>query len=132
MDDLTLHLNKVKFDKQLKKLNKKLKGKTIIIYGSGLLFQKVLKEYDLSALNIIGVSDRKYSLEQDGQEDLGFKIIPLEKIPEYNPDCVLIATLQFLSILDNFKNSRFKNSNILFLPLVDKPFWTLLKEIFYN
>ena len=44
-----------------KKLNKKLKGKTIVIYGSGLLFQKVLSNYDLSELNIIGISDRKFS-----------------------------------------------------------------------
>ena len=41
-----------------------------------------------------------------------------------------IATLKFLSILDNFRTVIFKNTKTKVLPLVDKPFLTLLKEIF--
>ena len=130
IDEHLEYLNSVKFDKQLKKLNKKLKGKTIVIYGTGILFQKILKHYDLSKLNIIGVSDRRFSLEQNGDNCLGFKIIPLERINDYEPDYVLIATLKFLSILDNFRTVIFKNTKTKVLPLVDKPFLTLLKEIF--
>ena len=130
MDEMLKYLEDVKFGKYLKKLNKKLKGKTIVVYGSGLMFQKAKANYDLSQLNIIGISDRKYSLEQEGEMDLGYKIIPITKISEYKPDCILIATQTFLSILDDFKNNRFRNENICILPLVDKPFLTLLNEIF--
>ena len=130
MDELLKFLKSVNFDKQLKKINKKTKNKTIVIYGTGLLFQKILENYDLSGLNIIGVSDMKFTLEKEGEDCLGYKIIPLEKIADYKPDYILIATLKFLGILNNFRNNLFKKTNIKVLPLVDKPFLSLLKEIF--
>ena len=130
MDEQLEYLKSVHFDKQLKKLNKKLKNKSVVIYGTGILFQKLKENYDLSNLNIIGVSDRKFTEEQEGQETLGYKIIPLDKIVEYKPDYVLIATLKFLGIMDDFKNNVFRGTKIKVLPLVDKPFITLLKEIF--
>ncbi len=130
MDEHLEYLKSVKFKKYLNKLNKKLKNKTIVVYGTGILFQKILKHYDLSKLNIIGISDRKYVESDEGREELGYKIIPLDKITEYKPDYVLVATLKFISIMDDFRNNIFKNSGTKILPLVDKPFLTLLKEIF--
>ena len=130
MDNLLESLEDFKFKKQLVKLNKKLKNKTVVIYGTGLLFQKIKENYDLSKLNIIGVSDRKYTTEEEGRESFGYKIIPLEKIVDYKPDYILISTLKFLGIMDDFKNNVFKGTKIKVLPLVDKPFFTLLKEIF--
>lgn len=131
MSELLEHLKSVKFEKQLKKLNRKMKNKTIVIYGTGLLFQEILRNYDLSNLNIIGVSDRKYSLSDENKKELGFNIIPLERIYDYHPDYILISTLKFLNIIDEFRNTLFKNSGIKILPLVDKPFFELLKEIFH-
>lgn len=130
MDEHLEYLESVKFDKQLKKLNKKMKNKTIVIYGTGILFQKLIKNYDLSNLNIIGVSDMKFTLDKEGEDCLGYKIIPLEKIADYKPDYILISTLKFLGILNNFRNNLFKKTNIKVLPLIDKPFLSLLKEIF--
>lgn len=130
MDNLLESLKEYKFKKQLEKLNKKLKNKTVVIYGTGLLFQKIKENYDLSNLNIIGVSDRKFTTEEEGRESFGYKIIPLEKIVDYKPDYILISTLKFLGIMDDFKNNVFKGTKIKVLPLVDKPFLTLLKEIF--
>ena len=130
MDNLLESLEEFKFKKQLVKLNKKLKNKTVVIYGTGLLFQKIKENYDLSNLNIIGVSDRKFTTEEEGRESFGYKIIPLEKIVDYKPDYILISTLKFLGIMDDFKNNVFKGTKIKVLPLVDKPFLTLLKEIF--
>lgn len=130
MNEQLEYLNSVGFEKNLKKLNKKLKNKSIIIYGTGLLFQEVIKNFDLSNLNIIGVSDRKYTEIDEGKESFGYKIVPLDKIQEKNPDYVLISTQKFLGIMDDFKNNTFKGSKIKVLPLIDKPFFTLLKEIF--
>ena len=130
MDEQLEYLKSVHFDKQLKKKKKKLKNESVVIYGTGILFQKLKDNYDLSNLNIIGVSDRKFTDEQEGKDTLGYKIIPLDKIVEYKPDYVLIATLKFLGIMDDFKNNVFRGTKIKVLPLVDKPFMTLLKEIF--
>lgn len=130
MDELLEKLKEVKFEKQLLKMNKRFKGKKIIVYGTGLFFQKIKENYDLSNLNIIGVSDRKYTLDDEGKESLGYKIVPLDKIVDYKPDYVLISTLKFLNIMDDFRNNIFKGAKIKVLPFVDKPFFTLLLEIF--
>lgn len=130
MDKTIEFLEQVNFEKQLKKLNKKLKNKKIIVYGTGLLFQTILQNFDLSNLNIIGISDRKYVDNDEGKEEFGYKVILLSKIVDYKPDYVLIGALKFLPIMENFVNNLFKNTKIKTLPLVDKPFITLLKEIF--
>ena len=130
MDEHLEYLEEVNFAKQLGKLNKKLKNKTVVIYGTGILFQKIKANYDLSDLNIIGVSDRRFDDTEEGNDCLGYKVIPLNLIKKYNPDYVLIATLKFLEIMDDFKNNMFKGTKIKVLPLVDKPFIKLLKEIF--
>lgn len=130
MEEQLDYLKKMKFEKRLQKLNKKLKNKKVVVYGSGILFQAILKNYDLSNLNIIGISDRKYTLEDDGKEDLGYKIIPLSKLAISEADYVLVATLKFIDIIYNFQEDVLRNTGIKVLPLVDKPFITLLKEIF--
>ena len=131
MDEHLELLKKYKFEKQLNKLNKKLKNKSILIYGAGIFFKKIKENYDLSNLNIIGISDKKYTPEQEGQEELGYKIVPYEKILEFNPDYILIATLNTFNIYQSF-NKKIKNEGlkIKLLPLVDKPFFELLKEVF--
>ena len=130
MDEMLEFLKKVKFDKQLKKMNKKFKNKTVVIYGTGLLFQTIISHYDLSELNIIGISDKKYSISEEGDEELGYKIIPLDKISNYKPDYVLIGALKFLPIIYDFTSKQFKNTKIKVLPLADKPILQLLKEVF--
>ena len=40
------------FDKQFEKLIKRLKNKTVVIYGAGKMFQEIQNNYDLSKLNI--------------------------------------------------------------------------------
>ena len=91
MDEHLELLKKYKFDKQLKKLDKNLKNKTVLIYGAGIYFKKIKENYDLSNLNIVGISDKKFQLEQEGQEEFGIKIVPYDKIWELNPDVILIA-----------------------------------------
>ena len=131
MDEHLELLKKYKFEKQLGKLNKKLKNKSILIYGAGIFFKKIKDNYDLSNLNIVGISDKKYTLEQEGQEDLGYKIVPYDKILEFNPDYILIATLNTFNIYQSFnKKIKKEGLKIKLLPLVDKPFFELLKEVF--
>jgi len=127
--DLEFYLKEINFDKQFKKLTKKLKNKKVIIYGSGSLFQLIQEKYDLSKLNIIGISDRKYTPTDEGNEDLGYKIIPMVKMPDYSPDYVLVSTLNYIDIIDNFESVLFKGEKTKIRPLAQKGFWTSIKEI---
>lgn len=132
MKTLDEHLKFCKFDRYFKKLVKKLKGKTIIVYGTGSLFQKIQKEYDLSQLNIIGVSDGKYLLDQEGQEDLGYKIIPKEKLEDYEADIILLGLQNYISVLCNFASGLCKDKKTKIYPLVRIPLWKCLKDIWFN
>ena len=127
--DLEKYLEEIKFEKQLARLKKRLQGKTIIIYGTGSLFQSILSKCDLSDLNIIAVSDGKYTSEDKGKEFCGFKTVPLTEISSLNSDYILVATLNYTDIIYNFETVFFKNTKTKILPLAQKPFLTLLKEI---
>lgn len=127
--DLEYYLEEINFEKQLNRLNRRLKNKKVIIYGTGLLFQLINEKFDLSNLNIIAVSDRKYTPEDEGKEEFGYKIVPMVKMPDYHPDYVLVATLNYIDIIDNFENTFFKGEKTKIRPLAQKGFWALLKEI---
>lgn len=123
------YLLKNNFEKYLHKLKKKLKNKSIVIYGSGVLFQYIQENFDLSALNIIGISDMKFLPEQEGEDFLGYKIIPKSKLKEYAPDVILVATLYYIEIIEDFEINIFPDPKTQIYPLVKKNFWDLIKEI---
>ena len=50
----------------------------------------------------------------------------------YKPDYLLIATLKYMNIIENFICNDFKNEKIKIIPLVKAPIFKLLKEIWCN
>ena len=127
--DLEKFLEDIKFEKQFVRLKKRLRDKTAIIYGAGSLFQEIQSKYDLSDLNIIALSDGKYTPEDSGKEFCGFKTIPLTEISSLNPDYVIVAVLNYTDIIYNFETVFFKNTKTKVIPLAQKSFLALLKEI---
>ena len=128
-EEFKTHLDGIKFEKYLSKLNKRLKNKTVVIYGTGAFFKYIKENYDLGKLNIIGISDMKFALEDENKDFLGYKIIPKEKIKEYNPDVVLVATLKYISIIEDFEINYFDKTKTKVYPLARIPLWDLIKEI---
>ena len=127
--DFESYLESLNFNKQLKNLNKRLKNKRIILYGAGSLFQYIEENYDFTEINIIGISDKKFSDEQEGEIYLGYKISPFSKITNYNADYVLIATQNYIGIVENFVCNVFDKTKTKVKPLVKIPLLTLIKEI---
>ncbi len=123
------YLEKVNFAKQLEKLNKKLKNKSIVIYGTGIFFEVLKSNYDLSSLNIIAVSDRKFTNHEQDEEFLGYKVCAPEEIASLNPDCVLVATINIVKIMESLENTVLKGTKIKLMPLVRKPFKDIWNEI---
>ncbi|MDD3593556.1 MAG: hypothetical protein PHX18_02905 [Candidatus Gastranaerophilales bacterium] len=128
-DEFKEYLKEVKFDKHFSRLKKKFKNKSIIIYGTGKLFQFIKDNYNISSLNIIGISDKKFSPEEEGEMHLGYKIIPKDKIPKYNPDYVIVAALEYSEIIEDFYHTEFNRSKIKIIPLVKIPILKLLEKI---
>ena len=123
------YLKKVNFSKQLEKLNKKLKNKSIVIYGTGIFFEVLKNNYDLSPLNIIAVSDRKFTNHEQDEEFLGYNVCAPEEIASLNPDCVLVATINIVKIMESLENTVLKGTKIKLMPLVRKPFKDIWNEI---
>lgn len=126
---LDKYLSEINFEKHLKKLKSRLKNKKIVVYGAGSLFLYIKDNYDLSEFNIIGISDKKFVDEEEGQDFSGFKIIPAGKIVDYKPDYVLISTQNYLGLLEQFVSDVFKDTKIKIAVLPKKPLWTIIKEI---
>lgn len=128
-EDFETYLKKIKFEQYLRKLKKKIGSKKVIIYGSGSFFQYIREKHDLSCFNVIGISDMKFSIDDEGKNCLGYKIIPKDKIVEYNPDFVLIGTLKYIGILENFVINEFNGTKTKVYPLARIPLIDLIKEI---
>ena len=48
MDEISALIEKYNFDKQFPKLVNKIRNKTVVVYGTGLLFRKLTETYDFS------------------------------------------------------------------------------------
>ncbi len=124
------YLISFKFDKHLKKLTKKLKNKSVILYGAGSFLEVINKYFDLSGLNIIGISDKRFDKEGNTEDTfLGYKTIKPNEIKDLKPDYVLVATKFFINIIEDLNLNTLSDTNIKIRPLIKKPFFTLLKEI---
>ena len=123
------YLDSIKFEKHLKKLAEKLKNKKIIIYGAGAFFQSIKEHYDLSQLNIIAISDRKFANHIEGETFWDYLVCAPDEIKKINPDYVLVSMRWFVSIIDQLYCETLAGTKIKIKPLIKKPVKELLKEI---
>jgi len=115
-------LNKIDVQKRIDELADLFKGKKILLYGAGKLFQKVYCEFDFSKLNIIGISDIKFT-EDNNEDFMGIKCISPSKISETDYDIILTTVLSPAKVVKylfyelSLKNTRivnlFKNENLI-------------------
>jgi len=75
----------------LPKLLKRLKNKKVVFYGAGVYLELIKKYFDLSSLNVIAISDKKFE-NMEESEFLGYKTCSPDKIKDLNPDYVIITT----------------------------------------
>lgn len=121
-------LNNLKFEKQLNQLKKKYKNKKIVVYGAGQLFQVIKKHYNIEELNIVGISDNRY-YDDFVEEQFGYKAVLPHQIADLAPDVVLVAVKFYINLIDDLEQGILFDTKIKIKPLVKKPFFTLLKEI---
>ena len=125
----TNYLHKYKFEQTLPKLVKKLKNKKVILYGAGSFLALIIKNFDLSGLNIIGVADKRFLNHEENENWNGFKVYSIEEMKKAKPDYVLVATKFYINIIEDLYYNVLKDTKIKVKPLMKKPLITLLKEI---
>ena len=124
-----IYLEKFNFEKQLKKIENKLKNKKIIIYGAGAFFQTIKKHYNISNLDIIGISDRSFLYDNGCADCLGYKKIVPNEIVKHKPDYIIVATKFYMNIIEDLYYNHLPSSKIKIIPLLKKPLFVLLKEM---
>jgi len=108
----------IKFEKRLKKLSTSLNGKKVVIYGAGVNFEYINNNFDLSSLDIIAISDRRF--ESAPGERLGYRAVAPGEIQDLNPDYVLVGTLNSVDIIDYLQHKLLNGTKIKVKPLINK------------
>lgn len=127
-EELRVWLKKKNFQKRINALAKKYKDKKVLIYGAGILSSIIFEEYDLSNLNVIGISDKRfYSNEEDFK---GFKTVPPFEINDYEADVVLIATYNTYDVKEFLEDSiDLDSSKCTLEPIVKKNIIEKIQEL---
>ena len=128
VEDFQKYLKQRHFDKTLRRHIKKFEGKKIVVYGTGMLFEAVVNNYDLSKLNIIAVADRKYAAKKPDKY-LGFDTVAPDDIADLKPDVVLVGVLRTVAIVEYLRYDLLLDKGIQVYPLVDRKILEILKEI---
>jgi len=127
-NDILELLKKKNFQNRINKLAKKYQNKKIIIYGAGVAFDAISDNFDLSKLNIIGVSDIKF--KDDGVYK-SFTTYAPESIAAQKPDAVLISMYEYEIAEDYFVNNLFPvYGEFRYENFIKFTFFELLKSFF--
>ncbi len=97
--DILSYFKKVNAQKQIDKLAKKYRNKKIVIYGAGEYYQILQNNFDLSKLNIVGISDKKFETSKENNPSIYLALTP-EELKEFNFDIILVALYDDVSLCD--------------------------------
>lgn len=123
------YLQKYNFEKTLPKLIKKLKNKTVVLYGAGAFLEAIKKHYNLCNINVVAVADKRFVGHSSDEKFLDYKAIAPEEIMEQNPDYIIVSTKKYINIIEEIYCKYTKNTKIKIKPLLKKPILTLVEEI---
>lgn len=123
----TAYLKNINFEYKLSNLSKKYKNKKILIYGNGILFNVICKNYDLNKyLNICAVSDLRY--EKDATIVYNdYKAVKPSLIKNENIDAILITTVNPTEIKNFLLKNDFVNKHTIIEPLLQDSFQDKIK-----
>ncbi|MBQ6516359.1 hypothetical protein IJI31_04190 [bacterium] len=123
-----LYLHKYNFEKTLPKLVNTLKNKKVVIYGADDFFKLIYKNFDLSKLNIIGVTGENCENHLNNEVFLEYDVYSLDEVKELNPDYIIVAQKYYVNTIEDLYNNHFKQSKVKILPIQKKPLLSLIKE----
>lgn len=97
--------------KKIDKLGKKYKDKKVILYGAGIISDIITTDFDISGLNLIGISDIKFET-QLLSDFKGYKVIKPSSLAKEKDAIILIILQEYFRAEDYFKNELFHNYGI--------------------
>ncbi len=111
--DFKEYLEKKKTQKAIDKIAQQYGYKKIVLYGAGLFAGDLFRNYDFSHLNIVGIADKKFENDFEG-DFYGYpKFAPLDLL-ENDFDLLLITTYDDTYIKDYLRKDLFQGEVISF------------------
>ena len=131
--ELEKYLEEINAQKQIDKLAKKYKNKKILMYGAGSYFQLICEKYDLSNLNIIAISDMKFTTDSESNKT-PYKAIKPSEMKYYDYDVIVVSLLNDLSVAKSIDKDILQNSQNLNKPIVPllSPTFKYLIKLYFN
>lgn len=130
--DYKRYYKEIDAKKQLKKLAKQYKNKKIVVYGSGLMSNVLLENYNLSELNIVAFCDAKFV--NSDEKYFSYNAINPQELASIDFDVLLINVYRWRDIENNTKFSQLigtKNENVVVKRLLHPTLRFLLKNILF-
>jgi len=97
--DILKYFNDVNAQKQINCLAKKYKNKKIVIYGAGEYFKTLYNNFNLSELNIVGISDKKFE-DSKKIKDFPYPLLAPNELKDQDYDAIFVALYDDVSIRD--------------------------------
>ena len=122
--------NGADLQKRIDELAKKYQGKRVVIYGAGDYFLKLREKCDLSGLNIVGISDKKFEVSKDENLSEYFPLTP-DELKTFDFDVVFVLLKNDEKLCDYIEYQLLmntKNENKPVLPMLKKRFKNKAKE----
>lgn len=107
------YLAKKNVQKAIDKFAQKYEGKKVVLYGAGLFAGELIRHYDFSKLNIIGVADKRFQYDTEGEFYSYPKFGPLDLL-ETDFDLVLITTYDDTYVKDYLKQDLLSDKEATF------------------
>lgn len=110
---------------QIDRLAKKYKNKKLVVYGAGEYFEFIEKNYDLSKLNIVAISDLKFASDKSLNSTKYLPLAP-EELKEFDFDVLIMALVYDVEVADVLDRDIFKGGKKM-IPLVYPTFSYIIK-----
>ena len=104
------YYEKIRLEKIIKKYARKNKNKKIVIYGAGQMSKILFENYDLSALNIVGIVDKSFETNKP-DNFYGYPCLTPSELEVYDFDNMIIMLFRYGDIIGSLKK-RFPKKNI--------------------
>ena len=130
MSSILEYFNQINVKKIIDKLAKKYQGQRIIIYGAGDYFTVLQGNFDISGLNIVGISDKKFEVSK---EENPSKYLPLapEELKTFDFDVILVLLKNDEKLCDYIEYQLLmntKNEDKQVLPMLNPKYSNKAKE----
>ena len=111
--DFREYLEKKKTQKAIDKIAQEYEQKKIILYGTDLFAGDLMRHYDFSNLNIIGVTDIQFKNDFEG-EYYGYKKLSPYDLLETEFDLLLLTVYDDTEVKEFLKKDLFQGEEINF------------------